>query len=91
MILPKFKEGDLVSASDWNLIASEVNRIWGSEGANGIRLTKGEPWRIRKTGRTTPPTAVCQAGGLNGIGEVTVSRLLFLLAAILRNGGLRAR
>lgn len=66
MILPKFKEGDLVSASDWNLIASEVNRIWGSEGANGIRLTKGEPWRIRKTGRTTPPTAVCQAGGLNG-------------------------
>jgi hypothetical protein len=66
MILPKFKEGDLVSASDWNLIASEVNRIWGSEGANGIKLTKGEPWRIRKTGRTTQPTAVCQAGGLNG-------------------------
>lgn len=49
MILPKFKEGDLVSASDWNLIASEVNRIWGSEAGPGLRLTKGEPWRISST------------------------------------------
>jgi hypothetical protein len=47
MILPKFKEGDLVSASDWNLIASEVNRIWESEAGEGIELIKGERWRIK--------------------------------------------
>ena len=52
MILPKFKEGDLVSASDWNLIASEVNRIWGNEvdSSAGLEMVKGEPWRIRYTG-----------------------------------------
>ena len=38
-----------MSASDWNLIASEVNRIWGSEAGPGLRLTKGEPWRISST------------------------------------------
>lgn len=49
MKLPKFKPGQLVTAADWNAVAREVNRIWGTEAGPGLELVKGNPWRIRKT------------------------------------------
>lgn len=66
MKLPRFKAGQPVSAKDWNAIAGAVNRIWASEAGEGLVLTKGNPWRIRKTRRLTPNVPVCDAGGLNG-------------------------
>lgn len=51
MNLPtNFKAGQLVKASEWDKIASEVNRIWAMETDANFELTKGEPWRIRYRG-----------------------------------------
>lgn len=66
MELPRFKAGQPVTASQWNAIAREVNRIWATETGPGLRLTKSKKWRLTQTTRLNPPTPECDAGGLNG-------------------------
>lgn len=44
LIRTDFKAGELLSAKDWNSIATEVNRLWETRALFPLHLVKGDNW-----------------------------------------------
>lgn len=44
MLRTDFQTGQPMSASDWNAIAKEVNRLWATRAQFPLHLVKGDNW-----------------------------------------------